>query len=74
MNDAIGSAPRAGNPKDVPPVQAGNFRAAMSAFCAAYAKLMEQQRNTLPSNHIPLADAAKVAAENVAKLGGPANG
>ena len=67
MNQVKGSA-EAGNPKEAPT----GFRSNVIAFCKAYSALMEQQRNTLPSNHIALADAAKSAAEAVVK--GASNG
>lgn len=72
MNQVTGSANRAGNPKDSAAPSQGGFRDNVIKFMAAYTALMEQQRNTLPSNHIALADAAKSAAEAVVK--GASNG
>lgn len=38
---------------------------ALKGFCAAFVNLLEQQKNTLPSNFIPLAEAVKVEAAKV---------
>lgn len=74
MSEATGSA-EAGNPKPKgfgadmnARTRLDKIEAALkelSGFCGAFVTLLEQQKNTLPSNFIPLAEAVKVQAGKV---------
>ncbi len=64
MNDLTGSA-TAGSPRES---RLANIEAKLKDvcdFCESFAALMEQQKNTIPSNHIELAKAAQAAARRV---------